>query len=188
MSVGEQGKRDPGELEEPPTIEELSDYVLKLAEIGGKQADTTRAIIEMQRLHWELLMLLARMSGEAGSEVEEIRSKVEVLFAQAATAVAPELEELRRLPLNLAMERRVESEPGSPGRPFTLDFPITLAAVVTPEDDGGYSAEVPALPGCFTEAETIEELRDHLRDAAEGWLEARQDLARIRASAGTGAP
>lgn len=60
---------------------------------------------------------------------------------------------------------------------FAIDFPATLTALVRAEDDGGFSAEVPGLPGCFTEADTLEELRVNLREAAEGWLRAHQDLA-----------
>lgn len=52
-----------------------------------------------------------------------------------------------------------------------------MTAIVRPEEEGGFSAEVPALPGCFTEGETLEELRDNLREAADGWLKAHQDLA-----------
>ena len=59
---------------------------------------------------------------------------------------------------------------------FSLDFPVTMTAIVHPEDSGGFSAEVPALPGCFTEGETLEELQANLREAAEGWLKAHHDL------------
>jgi predicted RNase H-like HicB family nuclease len=59
---------------------------------------------------------------------------------------------------------------------FSLDFPATLTAIVRSEDEGGYSAEVPALPGCFTEGDTLDELRDNLREAADGWLKAHYGL------------
>ena len=35
----------------------------------------------------------------------------------------------------------------------------------------GYWAEVPSLPGCVSEGETLEECKAMIRDAAEGWLE-----------------
>ncbi len=60
---------------------------------------------------------------------------------------------------------------------FSMDFPVTLTAIVRPEETGGFSAEVPALPGCFTEGDTLEEVRENLREAAEGWLKANHDLA-----------
>lgn len=55
---------------------------------------------------------------------------------------------------------------------FSVDFRVKLTAVVTPEPVGGFSAVVPDLPGCVTEAESPEELRTNLRDAAEGWIAA----------------
>ncbi len=30
--------------------------------------------------------------------------------------------------------------------------------------------EVPSLPGCFTQADTLEELKANIREAIEGWL------------------
>jgi predicted RNase H-like HicB family nuclease len=42
--------------------------------------------------------------------------------------------------------------------------------VIYQEPDGGWSAAVPALPGCVTEAETREELLANLREVIEGCL------------------
>ena len=41
----------------------------------------------------------------------------------------------------------------------------------------GYWAEVPSLPGCVSEGETLEECKAMIRDAAEGWLETAWELA-----------
>jgi hypothetical protein len=38
------------------------------------------------------------------------------------------------------------------------------------EPDGGYWAEVPAIPGCATQGETFEELLKNLYEAVEGCL------------------
>jgi predicted RNase H-like HicB family nuclease len=62
---------------------------------------------------------------------------------------------------------------------FSLDFPATLTAIVRSDVSGGFSAEVPALPGCFTEGEILEELRKNLSEAAEGWLKAHHDLVSL---------
>ena len=43
-------------------------------------------------------------------------------------------------------------------------------AVVHDAEEGGYWAEVPALPGCFTEAETREELLANIKEAIRGCL------------------
>jgi predicted RNase H-like HicB family nuclease len=36
--------------------------------------------------------------------------------------------------------------------------------------EGGFWAEVPALPGCATQGENMDELLRNLREAIEGWL------------------
>ena len=48
---------------------------------------------------------------------------------------------------------------------------MKIKAVIHPAEEGGYWAEVPALPGCITEGDTLEEVTDNLKDAIEGWLE-----------------
>lgn len=63
----------------------------------------------------------------------------------------------------------------SSDRPIAMALPVTLTALVHPEDVGGYSAEIPALLGCHTEGETPEEVQANLVDAAEGWLAARYE-------------
>jgi predicted RNase H-like HicB family nuclease len=48
---------------------------------------------------------------------------------------------------------------------------MKIKAIVHQAEEGGYWAEVPALPGCITEGDTWDELIDNLQDAIEGWLE-----------------
>lgn len=47
---------------------------------------------------------------------------------------------------------------------------MTLKAIIHEAEEGGFWAEVPALPGCVTQGETIEDVRLNLREAIEGWL------------------
>ena len=47
---------------------------------------------------------------------------------------------------------------------------MTLKAIVHPAEEGGFWAEVPALPGCLTQGETLAELETNLREAIELWL------------------
>lgn len=47
---------------------------------------------------------------------------------------------------------------------------MDLEVVVHRTEEGGYWAEVPAIPGCVTQAETVEDLRANVREAAEGCL------------------
>jgi predicted RNase H-like HicB family nuclease len=47
---------------------------------------------------------------------------------------------------------------------------MILKAIVHPAEAGGFWAEVPALPGCLTQGETLDELQVNLREAIELWL------------------
>jgi len=54
---------------------------------------------------------------------------------------------------------------------------MILKAIIHPAEEGGFWAEVPALPGCFSQGETIEEVRANIREAIEGWLMAEDTVA-----------
>lgn len=47
---------------------------------------------------------------------------------------------------------------------------MKLKVVVHPAEEGGYWAEVPAIPGCAAQGKTIEELFENLHEAIEGCL------------------
>lgn len=47
---------------------------------------------------------------------------------------------------------------------------MKLAVVVHEAEEGGYWAEVPAIPGCATQGESFEELLTNLYEAVEGCL------------------
>ena len=69
--------------------------------------------------------------------------------------------------------------------PVAIDVAVTLTAIVRAEPDaGGYSASIPALPGCHTQGETLDEVRANLREAAEGWLAVAHDDSLARNAAG----
>jgi predicted RNase H-like HicB family nuclease len=53
---------------------------------------------------------------------------------------------------------------------------MKIRAIVHKAEEGGYWAEVPSLPGCVTQGETMREIRANLKEAIELWLEAGQDL------------
>ena len=42
--------------------------------------------------------------------------------------------------------------------------------VVIHKEDGGFWAEVPALKGCFTQGETIDEIKTNIKEAIDGWF------------------
>jgi len=52
---------------------------------------------------------------------------------------------------------------------------MKLKAVIHKAEEGGFRAEVPSLPGCSTQGETIEELTENLKDAITLWLDVGED-------------
>jgi predicted RNase H-like HicB family nuclease len=52
---------------------------------------------------------------------------------------------------------------------------MKFKAIIRAGEEGGFWAEVPALPGCVTQGDTKEELESNLREAIVGWLAAGQD-------------
>lgn len=66
-------------------------------------------------------------------------------------------------------------------RPIFMRVNVNLTAQVTAEcEAGGYSGSIPALPGCYTQGETLEEIEANLREAAEGWLASAHEEAVAR--------
>jgi predicted RNase H-like HicB family nuclease len=47
---------------------------------------------------------------------------------------------------------------------------MKVKVVIHEAEEGGYWAEVPAIPGCATQGETFEELLTNLYEAVEGCL------------------
>ncbi|MEK7541681.1 MAG: type II toxin-antitoxin system HicB family antitoxin [Patescibacteria group bacterium] len=62
---------------------------------------------------------------------------------------------------------------------------LKFSAVFLEEDDGGYSVNVPALPGCFSQGDTFEEAERNIKEAIELYLEDdREDKAWLRYRSG----
>jgi predicted RNase H-like HicB family nuclease len=47
---------------------------------------------------------------------------------------------------------------------------MKVQIIVHEAEEGGYWAEVPAIPGCASQGETLEELHRNIREAIEGCL------------------
>lgn len=47
---------------------------------------------------------------------------------------------------------------------------MKIKVVVHEAEEGGYWAEVPAIPGCATQGDTLEELMKNVHEAVEGCL------------------
>lgn len=52
------------------------------------------------------------------------------------------------------------------------DSAMQVKIVVHDAEEGGFWAEVPALPGCVSQGETMDELLANIREAIQAWLEA----------------
>ncbi len=47
---------------------------------------------------------------------------------------------------------------------------MVFNVIIHEEEGDGYWAEVPSVPGCATQGETLEELKQNLKEAIEGCL------------------
>tara|TARA_B110000305_G_C19302992_1_gene570068 strand:- start:382 stop:585 length:204 start_codon:yes stop_codon:yes gene_type:complete len=47
---------------------------------------------------------------------------------------------------------------------------MTFKAIVHEAEEGGFWAEVPAVPGCSTQGDSLDELKLNLKEAIEGCL------------------
>ncbi len=53
---------------------------------------------------------------------------------------------------------------------------MAIRAVVHKAEESGFWAEIPALPGCMTQGEAMDELKVNLREAIDLWFEAASDI------------
>lgn len=52
------------------------------------------------------------------------------------------------------------------------------AVVIHEDPEGGFWAEVPALPGCYSQGETVDQLKHNIREAIAGVLEVLREEGR----------
>lgn len=52
---------------------------------------------------------------------------------------------------------------------------MKFQVVLEPSDEGGYTVYVPALPGCISEGDTVDEAMRNIREAIELYLEPVED-------------
>lgn len=53
---------------------------------------------------------------------------------------------------------------------------LNYTAIFEPAEEGGFVVYVPALPGCHTQGETLDEAYKMAQDAIYGYIKALQDL------------
>jgi predicted RNase H-like HicB family nuclease len=56
---------------------------------------------------------------------------------------------------------------------------MKIKVIVHEAEEGGYWAEVPAIPGCATQGETFEDLLKNLYEAVEGCLSVEVSPAQV---------
>jgi predicted RNase H-like HicB family nuclease len=71
--------------------------------------------------------------------------------------------------------RMIEVDDSSPSFATRGVHAVKFRVVVHPAEEGGFWAEIPALAGCVSEGETLEEVLVNIREAAEGWLEVAEE-------------
>ena len=49
-------------------------------------------------------------------------------------------------------------------------FMLTYTVELKPQPEGGYTVTVPALPGCISEGESLEQALSNIRDAIDGYV------------------
>ncbi len=54
---------------------------------------------------------------------------------------------------------------------------MKIDVIIHKAKEGGYWAEVPALPGCLTQAETMKELKKNINGTIEGWIKVHEEKA-----------
>ena len=59
---------------------------------------------------------------------------------------------------------------------------MKIKAIAHVAEECGFWAEVPALPGCVTEGDSMEEVMANLKDAIEGWLAVAETRHRLQGS------
>ena len=57
---------------------------------------------------------------------------------------------------------------------------MKLEVVIEKDETGYYVAEVPALPGCFSQGKTLTEVTRNIKEAIEGWLEVMNAKGRLK--------
>lgn len=57
---------------------------------------------------------------------------------------------------------------------------MKLRVLIHSAEEGGYWAEIPGLPGCVSQGETISEALTNVREAAEGWIDEASENALVQ--------
>lgn len=70
----------------------------------------------------------------------------------------------------MSPERRVANEKAAACMSQHLIEGLTP---VIHEENGRYWAEIPAMPGCYSDGDTLEEVRSNIIEVAQGWIQSK---------------
>ena len=56
---------------------------------------------------------------------------------------------------------------------------MTLEVLIEKDETGYYVAEVPALPGCYSQGKTLDELKANIKEAIELWIEVMNEKSKF---------
>lgn len=54
--------------------------------------------------------------------------------------------------------------------PEHQEMGLGYIAIFESDEEGGFTASIPTLPGCITEGDELEEAYGYLQDALDGWI------------------
>ena len=57
---------------------------------------------------------------------------------------------------------------------------MKLDVILEKDESGYYVAEVPALPGCFSQGKTLAEVTANIKEAIGGWLEVMNERSKVK--------
>ena len=66
-----------------------------------------------------------------------------------------------------------------PPMPVGGENKMKLKVIIHHAEEGGYWAEIPAIPGCVTQGEDMKELIENVYDAVEGCLSIDMDTVQL---------
>lgn len=54
---------------------------------------------------------------------------------------------------------------------------MQLTVTIEKDQSGYFVAEVPGMPGCYSQGRTIDEVKANIKEAIEGWIEVMNEKA-----------
>jgi predicted RNase H-like HicB family nuclease len=73
-------------------------------------------------------------------------------------------------------------EPHVYASPVAIVVPLQVTALAFQEADGRFSVVIPELPGCYSAADTVDDVAANAAEAARGWIAVEHDRRRDEAA------